>query len=82
MEQFFLQHHLVAISCFSLAYLTLFPLSAWGQNPSESEPLRDLDRALPRQRESLPDQSPQTPQKPKLRTPQNSDLDRCQLSVE
>jgi hemolysin activation/secretion protein len=83
MEKFFPQHPLIAISSFSLAYLTLFPLSAWGQNsPSELESLPDLDRTIPRQPESLPTQPPKTPQKPKLRTPQSSDLDRCQISTE
>jgi hemolysin activation/secretion protein len=82
MEQIFSQHRLIVISSFSLAYLTLFPLSAWGQKSAKIESLPDLDRIIPRQPESLPNQSPKTPQKPKLRTPQSSDLDRCQISTE
>jgi hemolysin activation/secretion protein len=82
MEQIFSQHHLVVISSFSLAYLTLFPLLAWGQNASELE-IPDVDRSIPRQQESLPNQSPKTPQKPKLQTPQNStSLKGCQISTE
>ncbi len=82
MEQIFSQHRLVVISSFSLAYLTLFPISAWGQNASEPE-IPDVDRTIPRQQESLPDQSPKTPQKPKLQTPQNStSLEGCQISTE
>jgi hemolysin activation/secretion protein len=82
MDNFLLQHRLVTIFGLSLVYSTLFPVSAWGQNPSELESLPDIERTIPRQRESLPDQPPKTPQKPKLRTPQTSDLDRCQISTE
>ena len=65
-----------------MAYLTLFPLSAWGQNASEIE-IPDVDRTIPRQQESLPTQSPKTPQKPKLQTPPNStSLEGCQISTE
>ena len=82
MEQIFIQHRLAAISSFSMAYLTLFPLSAWGQNASEIE-IPDVDRTIPRQQESLPTQSPKTPQKPKLQTPPNStSLEGCQISTE
>ena len=82
MEQIFIQHRLVVISSFSMAYLTLFSLSAWGQNASEIE-IPDVDRTIPRQQESLPTQSPKTPQKPKLQTPPNStSLEGCQISTE
>ena len=83
MEQILSQHPLVAIYSFSLAYLAFFPLTAWGQNsPSEIETLPDVDRSIPRQRESLPDRSPGNPEKPELRTPGSSNLNRCQLSIE
>ncbi len=83
MEQILSQHPLVAIYSFSLAYLAFFPLTAWGQNsPSEIETLPDVDRSIPRQRESLPDRSPGNPDKPELRTPGSSNLNRCQLSIE
>ncbi|MEN9517435.1 MAG: hypothetical protein RLZZ381_23 [Cyanobacteriota bacterium] len=84
MENFCLQYPLIAIHSFSLAFLISVPFSAWGQNaPSEFEPLRDLDRAIPRQRQSLPVQPPTTRQKPKLQTPQNStSLEGCQISTE
>jgi hemolysin activation/secretion protein len=82
MEQIFSQHRLVVISSFSLAYLTLFPLSASGQNASELK-IPDVDRTIPRQQESLPTQPPKTPQEPKLQTPQNStSIEGCQISTE
>ncbi|MDJ0567858.1 MAG: ShlB/FhaC/HecB family hemolysin secretion/activation protein [Pleurocapsa sp. MO_192.B19] len=83
MEQVSSHHYRLIWSSFILTSLTLFPLPLLAQTSSpEIKTPPNIDRTLPRQPNSLPQESPSTPEQPELQFPQTSNLGSCQLSVE
>ncbi|MDJ0591203.1 MAG: ShlB/FhaC/HecB family hemolysin secretion/activation protein [Pleurocapsa sp. MO_226.B13] len=76
-------HYRLIWSSFILTSLILFPLPLLAQTSSpEIKTPPNIDRTLPRQPNSLPQESPSTPEQPELQFPQTSNLGSCQLSVE